>query len=159
MAQIPGDDDPKSLDLRALPTPYETSSPLGPVECSWSRFWLLRRMHKQDTTPTRRHLWWRQVMDLGSEDLGIDGHHFLGELLERECRYNSLHLSELAVLEVIARRHLLQEDYFGDSPAAGAIRTDSTSAGEGDERYLLLGHKMGLSRALAAPLLQERNAS
>jgi hypothetical protein len=134
----------------ALEHPFPDWPVPGPRTCRW----LLAAFVSSDTTPLRRHYWWRSTLGLDASDDGVDDHLFLSELLELSMSFDQLNSPDLAVFEHISRRYQTLEETYAD-----ALRDKSNGARTGrgldsDERALYLGTGASTTMALVAPDLQ-----
>ena len=127
----------------------------GPRTCQW----LLAAFVAADTTPLRRHYWWRSTLGLGANGDGVEEHHFLSEMLELSVTFDQLNAPDLAVCEHISRRYqALEESYAIEL----RDKTDGTQIGKAlnsDERSLYLGTGTSSTTALVCPELQSHVSS
>ena len=165
-------------DLRTLPVRYtagaggqrrrnfheagdmlsSTVFPDWPMDGPRTAAWLCAAFASSDTTPIRRHHWWRQVLGLHHTDEMVSEHEFLSELIELGLTFDQLNAGELLIYENISRRYQLIEEMYGQS------LKDKSIAGfgghvEADERMLFLGKSHSHGTALVNPELQSWVAS
>ncbi|CAK0884493.1 unnamed protein product, partial [Prorocentrum cordatum] len=104
-------------------------------------------------TPTQRHFWWRNLLQVSPSDAGVEEHAYISEVLERACVFDQLNCSELETFEVLSRRYQLWEElYAPELPAAKA-----GEEGDGswlDERRMFLGSSRSKGAALVCPRLE-----
>jgi len=122
----------------------------GPRTCMW----LLSAFVLSDTTPMRRHFWWRSTLGLGANDDGVDEHGFLSELLEVSMSFDQLNSSDLVVLEHISRRYQTWEETYADILRAKSNGARGNRGLDTEERALYLGTGTSTTAALVAPDLQ-----
>lgn len=132
----------------------ETTFHDWPIPGPRTTAWLLRSMAETGGSPIKRHWWWRTTLGLSIQDEGVEEHQFLSELFETALVYDALAASQLAVIELAARRFQFWEEAYGE-----ALRqSDAKCAGAGlldhDERALFLGRKHGAKLVLVCPLLE-----
>ena len=122
----------------------------GPRTCKW----LLSAFVSSDTTPNRRHYWWRSTLGLGANDDGVDEHAFLSELLEASMHFDQLNSPDLVVLEHISRRYQLWEEIYADVSREKSDGARGNRGLDSEERSLYLGTGASTTAALVAPELQ-----
>ena len=125
-----------------------------PVDGPRTLLWLLRTMAAGDTTPNRRHYWWRSVLGLGANEAGVGEHAFLSELLENGVCFDQLNCSELAVYEHISRRYQVLEESYRGRLQDKTMGTESTYGLAEDELSLYVGKRSSTTTALVCPALQ-----
>ena len=115
--------------------------------------WLYQSFLDQMTTPSRRHYWWRSVMNLTATEPGVEEHKFLSEVLECMVTFDQINCAELMGLEHISRRYQMWEEVY-----AQALRESDAGGGPGtewsDERQLILGLGRARGQALVCPDLE-----
>ena len=94
----------------------------GPRTCKW----LLTTMAQIETTPTRRHQWWRQAIGLTANDDGVAEHEFLSTVLESICCFDQCNASELMAFEHVARRYQLWEANYAEGLRDSVTGSSST---------------------------------
>ncbi|CAK0877963.1 unnamed protein product [Prorocentrum cordatum] len=92
----------------------------GPRTCKW----FLQAIRDAGWAPTRRHFWWRNLLQVSPSDVGVEEHAYISKVLERACVFDLLDCSELETFEVLSRRYQLWEEL-----CAPALR--AAEAGEG----------------------------
>jgi hypothetical protein len=122
----------------------------GPRTCRW----LCKAIVDQDSTPTRRHHWWRSALSLSVNDEGVEEHAFISEVLETALCFDALNVSELACFEQMARRYQLWEHFYGDALKVADQRSSGHQALEGEERGIFLGQERSRALALICPSLE-----
>ena len=136
----------------------ETPFPDWCIEGPRTALWVLEAIQRQETTPVRRHYWWRQMLQVTVADEGISEHLAICEALETAVTFDQLNCGELAIVEQMARRLQMWEHVYAQRlqdtsrPAEGS----SSKGVDGDERALFSGNTdraMGVS--LVCPQLQE----
>ena len=169
--QAPAPETPRALDdLRTLPLSFnragtrvatfssaveqvsQTPFPEWTVSGPRTSKWVLQTMVELEQTPSRRHLWWKQTLKLGTTDPGVEEHQFLSEVMECALVFDGLNICELQAFETIMRRFQMWEEVYGEKLRAG---DQSTASMDTDERSLFLGRKFGRGQALVCPALSE----
>ena len=119
--------------------------------------WRSRASRNQDTTPKKRHLWWREALGLHAHDAVAGEHELLSDFLEAGLVYEQLSPGDICLFELVGRRYqLLEEICAGHLATAenGGTRYAEASD-ESDENSIFLGHSRGRSIALVSPDLAE----
>ena len=125
-----------------------------PVKGPRTLRWLLDSMVSSDTSPLRRHFWWRGVLGLSATDEGVEEHEFLSTILEHALVYDQLCISELAAFEHISRRYMLWEESYSSHLKTALGANGGGGFGlDSDERVLFMGIQT-THTALVAPELQ-----
>ena len=132
----------------------EHSFPDWPLEGPRTCQWLLSAFVSSDTTPCRRHFWWRSILGLGASDEGVEEHEFLSELLELSMAFDQVNSPDLVVFEHISRRFQLWEEIYSDQLRDNSAGTHGQGGLDTEERSLYLGRKASPSAALVSPALQ-----
>ena len=122
----------------------------GPRTCQW----LLSAFAASDTTPSRRHYWWRSVLGLGASDEGVEEHEFLSELLETSMAFDQINSPDLVVFEHISRRYQVWEETYADILRDNSAGTRGYHGLDNEERSLYLGRSASTTAALVSPELQ-----
>ena len=161
-------------DLRTLPVRYETGGsgarfrpfrdgahmctestiagwPIdGPRTCQW----LVSTLGNGDTTPCRRHEWWKQVQHLSVSDEGVQEHECLCEILETALTTDQLNVSELVSFEHLARRIQVWEEAYSASLAGSTTGGGPLGRLGLEERAAFMGKRHTSGSPLVAPALQ-----
>ena len=163
----------ESDDLRTFPVEYRagngscrgrafaaavelvTESPFAdwPLEGPRTTSWLLQQLVAMDSTPLRRHYWWRGMLGLNSTDEGVGEHEFLCQLLESSVCYDQINAGELVVCEFISRRLQLWEESYGEKLGAVTVGAQKGWGVDDEETALFLGKKVSPTAALVCPQL------
>ena len=116
--------------------------------------WLVQQHVDEQMPPTKRHLWWRNAMQLTPRHEGVAELGFLNEVLETSISRDALNIVELQCFELIARRMQLYERKYALALQEAHTRSSGVRSLEHEERNLFLG---GGARgtALVCPALEK----
>jgi hypothetical protein len=158
-------------DLRTLPVRYDGRGVRGrsfhdavgilteTEQSDWvvkgprSMMWIVKGMADQGHTPRQRHYWWRQALGLQADDVGVDDHLFLSEIIEEASCVDQVNVAELMFMERVARRYQMWEQMY-----AAALRKAEAGDASGawlDEREIFLGNERSRGHALICPELEK----
>lgn len=119
--------------------------------------WLAHAIVEEDFNPTKRHLWWRLVLNVGSDFEWTSGHCMLSQILEHCLVYDGLSIGEDSVFGTVAMRCRMWED-FCRSIRLSVDRDDTGSSLHIDERTFSLGEQPSRFQPLVSPLLDKHIA-
>jgi len=132
----------------ALISTVHSNLPISGPHCAQR---LCEAIAGQNTTPSRRHHWWRTCLGVTQCDPGIEEHLFLSELIETAISFDQINVGELAMFESIARRFQLWEQFYADRLA----NREGGGSFEAEERLLFMGQGQSRALSLVSPKLRE----
>ena len=126
----------------------ETDWPKFPISGPRTTFWVSRYIRDHDVAPRSRHAKWRAEVGLTAGDQSVIDHEFCCRLLQLAVVYDQLHITELACMELVARK-LQMCEYRHRDRAIGATQGDDLL--EDAHLYMGVGETRGL--VMVAPSL------
>lgn len=126
----------------ALASLTESAFTDWPVQGPRTLHWLCRTLGQQGSSFARRHHWWSSVLRLSPDDLGVDEHQSLCEVLQMALQYDQLNITQCGCFELLARRLQFWESYYAKRLLEAVTpQGNASSRIDGEERNLFMGQE------------------